>query len=91
MLETQVEIIGHFFLFQSSNLPGYVIMSDEHSQSLLHLDRSVVPRRVRVIQGATSRVAVDVWCRPKTESQDCGKTDPSLEMIGRLDYNILEL
>ena len=30
---------------------GFAIVSDEHSQSMLHLDRSVVPRRVRVIQG----------------------------------------
>jgi len=30
---------------------SYVILSDEHSQRILHLDRSVVPRRVRVIQG----------------------------------------
>ena len=33
-----------------------MILSDEHSQRILHLDRSVVPRRVRVIQGEDYRI-----------------------------------
>ena len=33
-----------------------MILSDEHSQRILHLDRSVVPRRVRVIQGEDDRI-----------------------------------
>ncbi|CAJ1361289.1 unnamed protein product [Effrenium voratum] len=33
---------------------SFAVISDEHSESLLHLDRSVVPRRVRVIQGTSA-------------------------------------
>ncbi len=42
---------------------GYVILSDEHSQRLLHLDRSVVPRRVRVIQGEDENLVVRFFGR----------------------------
>ena len=58
MEHNQVKYEPHLvFRFQISyhtfaTLPrGFVILSDEHSETLLHLDRSVVPRRVRVIQG----------------------------------------